>query len=211
MSRAVLIQQVYRGSEYVDALTLTYARHLKYCQKFDMDYLTIHGNVVEKWDMKFGGWAKVALMFNALLDGYDKVIWLDADCLIADLNTDLCEACPEHGIGCVLHTPNGRPPVYNVGCLYTTNSERTQFFFNEWLGWYPGPVDGWHEQGMFNLLSQIPHYGGLIVPVDKRWNSCVKGETHVENAVVEGFHGEGEPAKRIQLMREWLMREQVNV
>lgn len=202
-SKAILIQQVYQGSEYAEALALTYGRNLAYCQKYNMDYFACYSNIRDDWDWRLGGWAKLVLIRDALNNGYQYVIWLDADSLIADLNTDLRDGCPEFGVGMVHHNPIVRP-VYNVGVMYFTNSERVRQFVNDWIGWFPGPVNGWHEQAMLSLLSVAVPYLGLVVPLENKWNSCVKGLTHVDNAVVEGFHGEGEISNRIKLMKEWL-------
>ena len=55
MSKAILIQQVYKNSEYTEALALTFERNISYCKKWDIDYSVQHSNVVDEWDMKFGG------------------------------------------------------------------------------------------------------------------------------------------------------------
>lgn len=203
MTRALLLQQVYKGSPYTEAIKLTYARNLDYCLRFDMDYLVQYGNVVEEWEVRFGGWAKIVMILKALQDDYKHVVWLDADALIADTSVDLRCGCPELGVGVALHKPKGQLTC-NVGVMYVTNSAETQDFLKMWLSWFPGPLNGWHENAMLNLFTQIPEYRPFIARIEDKWNSCRAADNHVENAVIEGFHGEGEPARRIQLMKEWL-------
>lgn len=201
MSKAILIQQVYTGSPYSELLAFQFGRNLNYCKAHDMDYSVNYGNIVEQWKLEYGGWAKTALIWGAL-NKYEHVIWLDVDTLIADLSADLRDGCPAFGIGMTLHNP--AHPVYNVGAMYVTNSEEVRAFIYEWMGWYPGPIGGWYEQAMINLLIQIPKFSNMVTPIDYKWNSTRAANIHVDNAVVEGFHGEGDYARRLQLMKEFL-------
>lgn len=198
-----MIQQIYPKSPYAEAIVLTLSRTLESCARHNIDYNFSYSNVVEDWIPEHGAWAKVALIINALQQGYKYVIYLDADTVIADTSVDLRDGCPDFGIGMTKHKPNSHP-AYNVGAMYVTNSPRVLELVKEWAGWYPGPIHGWHEQAILNLLSYVPQYGNLIVAIDAKWNSTHAGENHVDNAVVEGFHGEGEHTRRIQLMREFI-------
>jgi len=200
MNKAVILQQIYTDGIYADAIALTLSRNLKYAKMHAMDYQFHFGNIVSDWEPGMGGWAKIALIQFALAQGYTFVIWLDADTMIKDMNTDLRDGCPADGIGAVLHA--GPPEHYNVGALYLKNTERVREFVNIWALWYPGPR-GWREQAMFNLLNEVPKIS-VVQPIDAKWNSTKAAQRHVENAVVEGFHGEGDPARRIELMREFL-------
>jgi len=205
-SKAILIQQVYSGSQYTEALALTFGRNIEYCKRWGFDYLTMYGNVVDKWDVKYGGWAKLQMILSSLEQGFEHVVWLDADALIADLNTDLRCGCPEFGIGMVVHSPKVQP-TWNVGAMYVTNSPDIQAFIKEWIRWFPGPLNGWHENAMINLLSLVPAFSAYVSEIEPKWNSCEKGFTHVDDAVVEGFHGAGSVEVRIQLMKDWLGKE----
>jgi hypothetical protein len=118
------------------------------------------------------------------------------------MDADIFAGCPKQGIGFVWNT---LPKLhYNVGMMYVTNSQQVKDFLNEWVGWYPGPINGWHEQAMLNLFSQVPALSENIVQIDNKYNSCVAGGTHVDDAVVEAWHGAGSVSNRLQLMRDYL-------
>ena len=204
-SRALLIQQAYRDATgvYPVIMSWLYPRNLEYCRRHEIEYMAVYGNAVEEWPPIYGAWAKVALILNALEAGYKHVIWLDLDTLIVDLDADLRDGCPAEGLGMTTHQPDGMP-VLNCGALYVTNSEDTKKLFREWISWYPGPINGWHEQAMINLLGQVPICAPLIVSIDDKWNSTRAANNRVEHPVVEGFHGEGAAERRFQLMKEFL-------
>ena len=95
-------------------------------------------------------------------------------------------------------------PYYNVGVMYFTNSEKTQHLIGAWMEQFPGPLYAWHENGALITLSMIPQWGELVIEIDARYNSCRAGNNRVEDAIVEGFHGEGCPEQRFELMKAFL-------
>jgi len=204
----VIIQQVYRGSEYAELLALTMSRHTMYCHAHGFEYQAFYSNIVNEWDKRFGGWAKLALIQSLLHAGYENIIWVDADAVIADLDADLREGCPKQGgIGMTINT---QPcDHYNVGMLYVRNVPGVMEFIDYWISWFPGPVNGWHEQAVINLLAEVPAYQDMIHGIDYKYNSCVAGGTHVENAVVEAFHGGGNAKERLQSMKDFLNIKEV--
>lgn len=211
MKNAVIIQQVYKYYWWDDFKPLIdFARpiHQAYADKWDMDYLTVVGNVREDWEAWHGGWAKVELIRQMLEKGYDFVFWVDADCLIVDDGVDLREGTPE-GIGMVLHDGPGTPgPHLNVGIMLIKNSPRVREFINDWAARYPGTNDfPWFEQGEIHKMRQIEKYAGVIQQIDNKWNSCTHARTHVDDAVIEGWHGMGNGAERLALMVEFVKRK----
>lgn len=204
-SDAVIIQQIYQDGGFINAINLTMPRLLSYAKRWEIDFDFHYGNIMDQWDLKFGGWAKLPLILSALERGYKYVIWLDADTVIADINIDLRDGCPEDGIGMVKH--HGPPEHFNVGVMYFTNTLRVRQFLAYWILWYPGPAD-WREQAVLNLLCKIPELN-VVRMIDNKWNSTRLAGCHVDNAIVEGFHGEGTADERAELMR--LFMENRNV
>jgi hypothetical protein len=205
----VIIQQAYNKHEWNDdyhpALELVRERHQAYADKWKFDYLVVFGEVRLDWEVSHGGWAKLELVRQMLAKGYKYVVWVDADAMIVDMNTDLREGCPE-GLGMVVHNGAGTPgPHMNVGVMLMQNSERVRAFFDEWVTRYPGTTEfPWYEQGEAHKMAHDPKWAGVVIEIDKRWNSCVYAETHVNNAVIEGWHGMGTPAQRTEQMRTFL-------
>jgi len=205
MNDTIIIQQVYSNSDYLDMVKMTIQRHLDYCNKHKMDLHLEYGNVIPEYPIEYGGWAKVELIKARLNPSllYKHVIWLDADAVIVDMSADLRDACPKsEGVGM---TRNPLPfPHFNVGMMYITNGETVRRFVREWLTWYPGPINGWHEQAMLNIMQLIPTYQGILCEIDFKYNSCKDAGTQVDKPVVQAFHGAGSGYERYTKMREFL-------
>src|SRR5512139_1191658 len=100
---AIMIQHCYAGSEHAKMQVLTYPDNLAYCNRHKMDYYIYHGDISDMFERGKGGWAKLIPILGALQEGYECVIYLDADTVIADPSVDLRQACPEAGgIGMML-------------------------------------------------------------------------------------------------------------
>ena len=131
------------------------------------------------------------------LRGYQSVVWLDADTLITDMETDLRDAIQLEKIGACWH----RIPQmdhWNVGALYLDDCEAVRDFVDQWLAEYPGLNDGWMEQGAFNRLAL---QSKTVVTLSDKWNATLDVNM-VPDAVVLGFHGQGDTKYRTQLMRD---------
>jgi hypothetical protein len=190
---AIIIQQVYPERGFEPLLDLTKAHHKAYCQQHNFDYQAEYSDVYEH-DPVLGSYAKIELIKRAMLEGYEYVVWLDADTLILDTATDLRKAIERNKIGVCWH----RLPQlnhWNVGALYIHNSAETFAFIDEWLSVYPPPKDGWNEQGVFNRMAIKRN---VVVTLSDKWNSTIM-VNEVPDAVVLGFHGQ---PKRLELMRD---------
>ena len=208
----LLIQQCYAGSEYAKMHVLTYPDNLAYSQRHKMDYYIFHGNITPEFETGNGAWAKLLLILNALRAGYEYVIYLDVDTVIADPSADLREACPQQGgIGMTLHYPEGHTEgVLNTGVIYVKNCPQVVELVWYWMQWYPGPAGNWYEMSTINLLANISEIRKLVIPVDAKYNSTRKANNHVDDAVVEGFHGEGSISQRMELMKAFINRQRIN-
>jgi len=196
MNNTVLIQQIYPDTPGVKMLELTRAHHQAYCDKWDMDYWCEISNPLPTYDVALGSWGKIGLIFQAMDQGYRNIIWLDADTLIVDLQTDLRDAIQLNKIGACWH----RIPQlnhWNVGALYIDNTPETFAFVDEWLASYP-PKPQWLEQGEFNRLARQSR---TVVTLSDKWNSTLD-VSMVPDAVVLGFHGQGNTEYRYNLMKQ---------
>jgi hypothetical protein len=198
MNNAILIQQVYKGLDYEPMLELTKQRNQDYCTAHNFDYECLIGTLSDKYaDANKGGWVKIEMIQRALQKGYEYIVWLDADALIKDLDTDLRDACPK-GIGaCWMRIPQLNH--WNVGVLYIQNSQAVKNFVAEWLDTYPGEKQ-WMEQGEFNKLAMKSK---IVQTISDRWNATIN-YSMVPDAVVLGFHGYGDANQRLGAMNATL-------
>ncbi len=205
MNNAILIQQAWTGDvgglgDYLPMLELTKERNKAYCEKWGFDFLPFVGTIDPKYsNVRQGGWVKIELILQALQKQYQYIVWLDPDTLIKDLMTDLREGCPD-GIGACWH----RIPQlnhWNVGALYLQNDVGVQKFCEDWLNSFPGQPQ-WMEQGEFNRLAM---QGEVVQTISDRWNSTIN-YSMVPDAVVLGYHGNGNAGQRLEMMKETLAK-----
>jgi len=182
----------------VAMMELTKERHQQYCEKYDLDFQYFVGKMLDR-PIETGGWDRIALVRRALEKGYEYVAWLDPDTMIYDFETDLRKAFQVGKIGACWH----RIPQldhWNTGVFYVHNTQETRDFVDTWLNTYPAPRDGWLEQGVFNRMAR---QGRTVVTISDKWNATLNVNM-VPDAVVLGFHGQGNTEQRIKLMCDTL-------
>lgn len=176
-------------------IELTRKHNEDYCKRWGFDYRVEIDPIIPEWPIKHGGWAKVELIRQALDKGYMFVVWLDADALIYDTDIDLREGCPV-GIGACWH----RIPQlnhWNVGVMLMQNTYEVREFVVNWLKKYPS-ADGWFEQGEFNRLGKSSK---VVNTLSDKWNATINVNM-VPDAVIIGFHGQGDAGQRLDAMKE---------
>lgn len=196
--KAVLIQQVYPGLGYLPLLRECFERHARYCEKFGIDYQVY---LQQKRPAENGAWDKVLLVQKALRDGYDLVVWLDADAIIWDLDTDLRSVPnPPDTIGAVLFEKcRFYNAHYNAGVLYFRSGVSVLFFVTAWLAEYPG-IHKWREQKVFNDMA-----GDVVYRLPVTWNYTALRHSGVEKPVVRGYHSIRGAEEKLQAMLKDLM------
>jgi hypothetical protein len=183
------------GYRYDAMLELTRAHHQAYCDRHGYEYraeISVHPS----YNIMQGGWAKIEMLRDALSQGYEQVIWLDADTMIIDLQSELTDAIIHGKIGACWH----RIPQlnhWNVGALYISNCLETREFIDSWLA-SPNPQDGWNEQSVFNRMARASR---TVVTLSDKWNSTLD-VSMVPDAVVLGFHGQGNSDYRFNIMKQ---------
>lgn len=197
--KTILIQHIHANTPGVRMLELTEARHKDYCNRHGYYYRAVIGNPLPDIPPEAGNWARIKLIKDALDEGFDHVIWLDADTLIYDMGTPLADAVQENKIGVCWH----RIPQlhhWNIGAMYMDNAPEVREFVKNWLASYPPPNDGWLEQGVFNRLARG---GNTVVTISDKWNATFD-VSMVPDAVVLGFHGQGDTDYRAEMMKRTL-------
>lgn len=202
MNDAILIQQIYPDTPGVKLFDLTREHHQVYCDRFNIDYQCLIDDPAPHFDKNLGQWAKIELISQAMRH-YTDIIWLDADTLIKDIDVNIRYAIQTHKIGaCWQRIPQFPLGHWNTGALYIHNCDRTRAFMDAWIDAYPPPNDGWLEQGIFNRLGREM---GTVVTLSDKWNATID-VSMVPDAVVLGFHGQGNPENRYNVMRAAMER-----
>lgn len=198
MNNAVLITQVWPGRHNEEMLNVVREWHQAYCDLHGFDYWVIQRSMTS-WPMNEKTWERLVLIRKALDEGYDSVIWMDADAIIKKKEVDLREAC--QGVGACY---DEKFPVhhYNCGVMYFENTPKVMEFVTEWRSRYPGGLwegQHWHEQTEFNKM--IPSYPGLIHRLENKWNSYPTTPCPENEIIVKAWHGAILPQQKINEMR----------
>jgi hypothetical protein len=208
---AVLIQGGHSQPLFMDMLRLSMQRHAAYCNSHKMDYWCHFGNPCpERLD---GAWDKVHWINLAMGMHYKYVFWMDTDAAINRFDVDLRDALKDFDIGAVCHDPEksnylkvrGIVKHNNVGVTYYRNTDIAREFVKEWHDSYPGE-DNWFEQGIFNRMSALDKYKGVVGTVDDTWNATIN-VNWVDNPNVVGWHGIFPWAKRVGMMKDYLKND----
>ena len=183
-------------------LELTTARHADYCARHGICYWPVLGDVQRA---RSPHWNKIALIKHALAEGFERVVWLDADTLILrhdeDIRTAINDGPP---LGLAQHPRpdlDGNPTHFNSGVIIARNGARAREFFD--VVWTTGPSrkHPWLEQGrVHDILKLFPD---IVQRLDDRWNSTVN-VTDVPNPMIKAWHGSG--TKALSSMYEELKR-----
>lgn len=211
MNDAVLIQQATGPHAYL--LNLTVSDHAAYCLKHGIDYQPTYGDVVKD---RHAFWNKLALIRQAVAAGYERVIWLDSDCYIADDSVDLRDACPVDGIGCTWHAGDweasypGRTDLYdhhNAGAIYIGVGQSAERFLKCWWNSSDEGHD-WHDQHALNTTATAA-YRALwraeppIRTIGHEWNAT-PFYPH-DKPIVAAWHGcWPEIEKRMEAMQAFI-------
>jgi hypothetical protein len=168
-----------------------YAERHGYVQAFDM---------VPPLDPP--SWAKVPLL-RSMLDRFDAVLWMDADCLVVDDSEDIAAEVPEGmAQALVAHvTHEGRVP--NCGVWYLTREARP--LLDEVMGLYEQFLHHpWWEQGA--MISRLPHgWDQKTHWLDPGWNRERHDTQPTGRVRIEHFAGGGGViGERLMLLRQRL-------
>jgi hypothetical protein len=181
----ILFQHLLSNSGCHEWITLTIPRTLKYCVAHKIDFRLVMGDIPPN---EPGHWAVPQLILDYMDLGYKNVVYLDADCIVGDVNRDMRDACVPDKIGAVWHNLSYLTPdwsCYNVGALYVSSSPKVRGFVSEWLAKRPGSSEWpWWENGEFNILGKKMD---IINCLDNSWNAGHVSPS--DHPVVMGLHG----------------------
>jgi len=179
--KVVIIQQA-DGLMYEQCLSISEGVIRYYCKKHGFTYWQIRGSVQDK---RHRVWDKILLIISALELGFDYVVWIDADMLLAQ-DEDIRKCLPQGKIIGATYKNNGiDPPHYNAGFIVVRNNKISLDFFKK--VWEIGNIDDiFKEQTTINSVNAE---NPVIVEVDNRWNYVEGIVPYIKNPVIFAWHG----------------------
>lgn len=178
LQKSLLIQMA--EGEHEVLLNLVRDHHQRYAKRHGLDYWCITGNPMAE---KRAGWGKIPLLLAGIALGYECVVWLDADAIVIEMDTNLATLAPG-GIAMVRH-PN--PEHWNTGLIISRATAATERFWRE-VDISPENNSSWMEQLAVNELACRSDFAPLFHSLDLAWNS-VPGIAMAENPAVIAAHG----------------------
>lgn len=201
MRDALLIQMAYSGSGYAELIALAYPRHVGYALRHGFDYLVYVGSTLQREEPPRGAWEKVFLVQQALERGYDFVVYLDADTLIANMAVDLREALRDKpfSIGACWHP--GRGGHLNSGVLFFRRTRDAVHFIRHWLGERGREEDKWQEQAVLNRMAHEEKFKAVVGIISDVYNATRRAGTYTDEAIIIGYHSPETVAERLARMK----------
>jgi ADP-heptose:LPS heptosyltransferase len=179
----MLLQQA--SGRYTRMLDVSGSSHNAYAARHGLTFCAVRGDLQCE---RAAHWNKVLLIQRALENGFELVVWLDADTLIVNLEADLREALGDGPpIGMCRHPIpwEEQPWHFNSGVIFVRNTPLAHEFFQR--VWDAGPVQHrWQEQLRINQVSgQMP---AAVQAIDAKWNSTLNVNA-CKNPVIQAWHG----------------------
>lgn len=168
--------------DYTKMLDVSRQRHIAGCQRFGYSYRCDF-----KLRAKHAYWHKLEMVTEAIRDGFDYIVWLDAD-TIWNGREPLTDALATDGIGMAWTGGEWSPPFYqhyNCGVYFVRCCENKEAMLNVINTWKNEPDNG-HPWGDQHALHSLLNRGEIqITRIDNRFNSGVGSPT------VRVWHGLG--------------------
>jgi hypothetical protein len=184
------------GMDFVRMLDLTADIHARYCAAWGVEFIAHREGRPRKTTRPLH-WRKVDVIGEALDQGVDQVLWLDADSIIVDATVDLFSVC-RWGIGiCECWDSPKEKPHLNTGVIWFNASPEVRAFVKAWNAMPPNML--WEDQGALIELMKDRRWRNLLTRLPTRFNWI---EQHMEAAepVIRSFHGERDRLARMQAL-----------
>jgi hypothetical protein len=130
------------------------------------------------------------MVADALDNGYDKIVWLDADTIWVNHNLESAFENVEH-IGMTWHTEPNYGDHYNNGAMYIRNTDLVHKVVDAWIK-EPDTEHVWQDQwGLINVLNKLDMFGiECVQTISHKWNSMVTiPELSDPDPAVLAWHG----------------------
>ena len=191
---AVLIQCA--TDDFLPLLDVSEARHRAYAARHGMDFWQVRERAAFPGPARPCHWDRLWLIRQAMADGYDFILYLDADTLVCEDFADPRLALPP---GACLGMVRELRGLYNAGVLFVRNTPAARDFFDRAWDSFP-PPGPFHEQSA--LGQHLPSLAARFAALPAAWNYCPKLTGDMEGGpFLRAWHFDGSVARRLDLMR----------
>jgi hypothetical protein len=180
--RTVVIQNA--TGIYKSMLYLTAGHHYELCRRYDYSYQVSHTIRTDRHPV----WERVYLIRDALRQGYERIVWIDADALWLHGTLDTQQ---QAAFGMVWHH-NPMYDHYNAGVMHILNRDGLTSFVDDWEN---SRDDGhqWKEQHCLNLMLKDRPF--MAERLGYEWNSLDHDPDHRSDSPrIVAWHGRPELA-----------------
>lgn len=224
--RKLIIQSIgsNRDDRFKPWMEITEPLHRLYAQRHDADFQFFVG----EWEPDLHPtWNRIPMILAAFDDGYDKVVWLDADTLVVNQERSVFDETDSDApllmtrvLSSFLEFPwasevDGQVvpadewDVYNDGVLIANNSVHARACMEFAWANRRAPFKPWHVPGIPELdwiLDYVYAHPDAVAQLGEEWNwmGYPQGPP-LEDAVIQAWHGHGH-ATRWAGLRESLHR-----
>lgn len=166
-NKTLILSIALNGYQWMYKKELT--SHKKYATKHGYNYQAVTRPYVTELGVECC-WLKLTLMQDALLSGYDNVLFLDADTLVSANCPALSTIFEE---GKYIYMAKGYSGRFNSGVILAKNNRKTLNWLRQVIASQGQPVRiendvGWGENGhVIEFSKDVP----FISELDKKWNN----------------------------------------
>jgi hypothetical protein len=188
--------QLAAGPDFVRMLDLTAAIHARYCAAWGVEFVAYREARPRK-ARRPPHWRKVEVIGKALDDGFEQVLWLDADSVIVDGGVDLF-ALSRWGMAlCECWDSPKEAPHLNTGVVLFNASGEVVSLVRAWNAMPSGMP--WEDQGALIELMRQRRWRSLLTILPNRYN-WVQEHMEASEPVIRSFHGERDRPARMEAL-----------
>ena len=191
--KTIILQNATEG--YKRLLLLTAEHHYRHAARLNYSILFTHQH---RNPERHVSWEKVYMFRDAIRQGYERIVWLDADTLWLGDPIETGQTAP---LGMAWHQGD-EYDHYNAGVMVLQVGDKLSSFIDEWIASEDGGHKWWEQHPMNMLIRQKPE---LACPIGAEWNS-VQPFPHLraDNPKIVAWHGR--PTLAYDGIMEWLTR-----
>lgn len=191
--KTIVLQNATEG--YKRLLQLTAEHHYRHAARLDYSLMLTHRH---RRPDRHVSWEKVFMFQDAIRQGYERIVWLDADTLWLGDPIETGQTAP---LGMAWHTGDVYDH-YNAGVMVLHVNKAVADFVDEWAETDDEGHKWWEQHPMNSIIRRTPE---IACPIGYEWNSVQPfWNLRCDNPKIVAWHGR--PTLAYDGIMEWLTR-----